>query len=207
MGPLRSSDDKHLLAIELSEKLFDSIRKANDAKRLMFKVKHFQGAPEDPEEQDMLLLLNQKVAENPSYPVPDGYRKVQELVIEDSYQIPEALGIHEAEKISMELLDEVVSSALGIHILRSVPVTRTVTSVVPDQRKRLLEYAATNNIRSHSRGSTAIDADQSGPTAFVSSLGKNLKGLKRSKKDSREGSPESKVGHTSTPQILSKKGK
>ena len=80
----------------------------------------------------MLALLNEKVSENPSYPLPDGYRKIQELVIEESYSIPEALGIEESEKVSMEILDSVFNDALGIHILRPVPVTRTVTKVVPD---------------------------------------------------------------------------
>lgn len=64
--------------------------------------------------------------------MPNGYKKVQDLVIEDSYQIPDALGINLSEKISMELLDELFNAALGIHILRSVPVTRTVTKVALD---------------------------------------------------------------------------
>ena len=40
--------------------------------------------------------------------------------------------MEESEKISMEVLDEIMNKALGVHILMSVPVKRTVTRVVPD---------------------------------------------------------------------------
>ena len=62
----------------------------------MLKYKQFGGANYienlavgNPEEQSMLILLNQKLAQNPDYPIPHGYKKIQELVIEESYQIPE----------------------------------------------------------------------------------------------------------------------
>ena len=53
-------------------------------------------------------------------------------MIEDSYQIPDVLNINESEKICMELLDDIFEQALGLHILKSVPVTRTVTRVTLD---------------------------------------------------------------------------
>ena len=74
----------------------------------MLKIKNLNGTDNlDPEQQDMLILLNEKIAENPDYPLPDGYKKTQELVIEDSYQIPDVLNINESEKICMELLDDI----------------------------------------------------------------------------------------------------
>ena len=39
----------------------------------------------------MLEILNEKVAEDADYPLPEGYRKVQEVVIEESYTIPSSI--------------------------------------------------------------------------------------------------------------------
>ena len=42
----------------------------------MLKIKNLNGTDNlDPEQQDMLILLNEKIAENPDYPLPDGYKK------------------------------------------------------------------------------------------------------------------------------------
>lgn len=56
----------------------------------------------------MLFLLNEKLRQNPNFPIPHGYKKVQELIIEESYHVPEQLGMEESEKIGMELLDEIM---------------------------------------------------------------------------------------------------
>ncbi len=46
----------------------------------------------------------------------------------------------ESEKISLELIDNLVASTFdGMHILRSVPVTRTVTKVTLDENKIFLQ--------------------------------------------------------------------
>lgn len=98
----------------------------------------------------MLELLNQKIAENPDYPIPDGYKRVQEIVIEDSYHVPEAMELPESEKIALEVLDEVFAKALnGLHILQSVPVTRVINRVTIDESKIFLQ-AASRNIRAQS---------------------------------------------------------
>ena len=56
--------------------------------------------------------------------------------------MPEQLGMEESEKISMELLDELLLKTLGMHMLEPMPVKRTVTRVVPDQKALLLDYAS-----------------------------------------------------------------
>lgn len=108
------------------------------------------------EEQSMLALLNEKLQQNPNFPIPHGYKKVQEIIIEDSYLVPEQLGMSDSEKISMELLDEILLKAAGLHILQSIPVKRTVSKVVPDQNTLLLDYAANANIRAQSQGSSVF---------------------------------------------------
>ena len=108
----------------------------------------------------MLQLLNEKVAENPDYVIPEGFKKVQELVIEDSYLVPDEIGMKESEKMALELLDEIFSKAVeDFHILHSVPVTRQVTKVVLDENKILVNYAeATRNMRSSSVVSNGGDS-------------------------------------------------
>ena len=39
----------------------------------------------------MLEILNKKVAEDADYNLPEGYKKVQELVIEESYTVPTSI--------------------------------------------------------------------------------------------------------------------
>ena len=41
----------------------------------------------------MIEMLNQKIAENPDYVLPEGYKKVQEVVIEESYSIPDSINM------------------------------------------------------------------------------------------------------------------
>ena len=53
----------------------------------------------------------------------------------------------ESDKIGMEVLDEIVMKAAGVHILEPIPVKRTITRIVPDQKTLLLDYAAGANIR------------------------------------------------------------
>ena len=61
-------------------------------------------------------------------------------MIEDAYRVPDELNMKESEKISLELIDNLVASTFdGMHILRSVPVTRTVTKVTLDENKIFLQ--------------------------------------------------------------------
>ena len=92
----------------------------------MIPLKHFRGndylAVGNPDEEAMLLLLNEKVQSNPEYVLPLGYKKVQDVVIEDSYKVPDAIEMPESEKIALEVLDQIFAEGLGgVHILQSVP--------------------------------------------------------------------------------------
>ena len=72
----------------------------------------------------MLEILNKKVAEDADYLLPEGYKKVQELVIEESYTVPASIEMQESDRICLEVLDEIFSKKLGMHILHSIPHTR-----------------------------------------------------------------------------------
>ena len=98
----------------------------------------------------MIDMLNKKIAENPDFVLPEGYKRVQEVVIEETYAIPESINMQESDKICLEVLDGVFAKTLGIHILHSVPHTRSVTKVAVDQKKLYLDYVANakNNLPS-----------------------------------------------------------
>ena len=59
----------------------------------------------------------------------------------------------------MEILDEIIVKATGVHILEPIPVKRSITKVVPDQKALLLDYAASMNLRSQSQGSSVFEHD------------------------------------------------
>mmetsp|Transcript_26610 Transcript_26610/g.35599 ORF Transcript_26610/g.35599 Transcript_26610/m.35599 type:complete len:114 (+) Transcript_26610:150-491(+) len=71
--------------------------------------------------------------------------------------------MNESEKITLEVLDEVFSSAIpDLHILHPVPLTCTVAKVVLDENKILVNYAeATRNMRSASVASHADSNEHS----------------------------------------------
>ena len=81
------------------------------------------------------------------------------MIIEDSYKVPEVIDMPESEKICLELLDDLFSSALnGMHILKSVPQTKVVTRVTLDEQRIFLDLATgSRNIRSQSQGSAPSD--------------------------------------------------
>lgn len=57
------------------------------------------------------------MTEDPNYQVPSGFKKVQQILVEDNFGVPEVLNFKESEKIALELLDELFSKSVGVHIL------------------------------------------------------------------------------------------
>ena len=52
--------------------------------------------------------LTAKIKDEPSFQLPKGYKKVVETEIKDIYEVPAALNLPEAYKISIEILDSIV---------------------------------------------------------------------------------------------------
>jgi hypothetical protein len=60
-------------------------------------------------DKSVLNELNIKILEDPSYPLPDGYYKVQEKEMNLKYRIPSYLEIPRSAKISVEIIDELIN--------------------------------------------------------------------------------------------------
>ena len=74
----------------------------------MLAKKHFKGNDYFAQSQldfEVLGLLNQKVQEDPDYPLPEGFKKVNEVKYVETYQVPALLNMKESEKIALEVLD------------------------------------------------------------------------------------------------------
>lgn len=79
---------------------------------------------EDPDvsnfaDRDLIHALEEKCFEDPSYPVPEGFRKVTEKQPVFTYAIPECARnlLSEGQVIATELVDELLFEAIGEHFL------------------------------------------------------------------------------------------
>ena len=123
-------DYSHLPPVEHIKELIKRFRNAAKARgesTLLY---------EDPDitfviDKDVLRELNYKVLENPNYPLPDGYFKVQDKEMKLYYELPEYYEITEGEKIWIELLDDVILNIFGFHFLEPIARFETVTKVKP----------------------------------------------------------------------------
>ena len=87
-------------------------------------------------DQDMLQQLNAMIEKSPNYPLPEGYKKVQEKDIFYGYEMknPDFLAV-ENIKISAEILDEIILKRMGIHFLEPKAEYGNKTRVCPDLMK------------------------------------------------------------------------
>lgn len=79
---------------------------------------------EDPDastfaDRELMRALEEKCAEDPTYPVPEGYRKVVERAPRLRFEVPECARqlLGEPRVVAVELLDEIVNAAIGTHFL------------------------------------------------------------------------------------------
>lgn len=64
-------------------------------------------------------MLTAKLAEEPNYPLPDGFTKTKEIQPVFTYEIPFATAqiIGDARSISVCIIDDLLNELFGIHIL------------------------------------------------------------------------------------------
>ena len=79
---------------------------------------------EDPEQssfadKELIAALDKKLAVDPSYPVPEGFRKQIEKVPLYKYSLPEcaAAVLSESQIVVTEVFDDILNEILGIHFL------------------------------------------------------------------------------------------
>ena len=121
-----------MTAAELSKALVSAIRDVNDKKNLRLNQRYFDEAgTTNPQEKQLIELLNQKLSEDKDFKLPDGFKKVQDYEIEkDFVSNPKWT---ESKRIASEVLDELMMGQLGIHALEARPVKVPITRVVVDQ--------------------------------------------------------------------------
>lgn len=87
---------------------------------------------------DMTLLnaLNNKIKEDPNYPIPEDYKKVTEKEVIYDYKLPSYIPVKEEKRISIELLDEIIFEKLGFHYLEPSVSYKEIVKVKPVIRKQ-----------------------------------------------------------------------
>lgn len=75
----------------------------------------------DDAESQLAKTLNEKLAENPEFELPQNYQRCEEVKLDVTYSLP-PLELDESQVAALEVIDEVFMRALGIHWLRPVVV-------------------------------------------------------------------------------------
>ena len=68
-------------------------------------------------DKELVRSLNKALQKDPKIPVPEGYEKIADKEISVYFSIPDSAHIPQAFKVSIEIIDQVLFSALGIHLL------------------------------------------------------------------------------------------
>eukprot|EP01022_Parablepharisma_sp_SALTPOND_P016860 TRINITY_DN2578_c0_g1_i1.p1 TRINITY_DN2578_c0_g1~~TRINITY_DN2578_c0_g1_i1.p1 ORF type:complete len:1340 (+),score=195.52 TRINITY_DN2578_c0_g1_i1:1195-5214(+) len=86
------------------------------------------------EDQELLKELNAMIEKSPNYPLPEGFKKTQIKEIKYVHSL-KTFPASEPVKISVELIDEILNKALGVHFIEPRAVYEYRTKVVPDTLK------------------------------------------------------------------------
>jgi hypothetical protein len=68
-------------------------------------------------DKDVVRRLNAYLVNDPNTPMPDGYKRVVDRDIEMRYEVPDTAGMEISFKDCVEILDDVMFSSIGFHIL------------------------------------------------------------------------------------------
>lgn len=83
-----------------------------------------------------MIALNKKLAEDPNYPVPEGFTKQKEKTLVYSYGFPEYLGLSEAQQEAYSFLDEFINDKFGFHFLEPLCTFEERAKIRPIIRKQ-----------------------------------------------------------------------
>jgi len=90
-----------------------------------------------PSEQAFISELEKKSKANPSFIIPEGYRKVVEQKVTYSYEL--LWSQNEAIKICSELLDSILNKAIGIHFIEPLVKYVSVERIRPKKNTSIVE--------------------------------------------------------------------
>lgn len=129
-------NDSSLLYLQpasIVEKLLDHFKQAakrRGVKTLLYDNPHAT-ALADP---DVIKQLTNMCNNNPDFQVPDGYKKLNERHVKQSYLIRDYFKMPEVRKICTEVLDEILFSSCGAHIIEPCTTyynTVRITPIIP----------------------------------------------------------------------------
>jgi hypothetical protein len=134
----------HLPLVESVKELVNHFERATEAKgdnTLLYKTPDVTTLGD----KELLRELNRMVKSNPDYPVPEGYRKINEKEANFEFILKPTLSnsISESTQIVLEILEEeIFSKILGVHIIEPIVKYEVRTKVYPDivkPQKQLLQ--------------------------------------------------------------------
>jgi len=134
----------HLPLVESVKELVNHFEKATEAKgdnTLLYKTPDVTTLGD----KELLRELNKMIKANPDYPVPEGYRKVNEKEANFEFILKPTLSnsVSESTQIAIEILEEeIFSKILGVHIIEPIVKYEVRTKVYPDivkPQKQLLQ--------------------------------------------------------------------
>ena len=84
----------------------------------------------------LIQELNRRLTRDPTYKLPDGYTKVVEKEVINSYVIPAYFPVSESKRIAIEVLDDLFASMLGIHFLEPMSYVKEVARAKPNLKEQ-----------------------------------------------------------------------
>lgn len=82
-------------------------------------------------DQDLIVELSKYIEQNPYYPLPEGYKKVEEKNLTEDFSVKPTFVIPEAFKVSLEIIDEILSKNFDSHIIEPMTKHDIKARVVP----------------------------------------------------------------------------
>ena len=95
---------------------------------------------EDPDstamaDPELIKILNKKIQEDPNYPLPEGFKKAKEKQLHHNYEVPSFIPMSEAQRLSLEMLDDLIFSKFQFHFLEPIVKTDEIIKVKPIIRR------------------------------------------------------------------------
>lgn len=132
--------------------LFDLFRTASSERGVS--IKFYDEPDPGAGDKDIVKKLNQVLAKDPNTLLPEGYRKVMDKELEVRYAIPATTALPEAAKASLGVLDDLLNSLFGVHILEP----QFVFVSVPRARGVLLAPGLTNSFTGSQQSNSQFSA-------------------------------------------------
>ena len=82
-------------------------------------------------DQDLIKELTRYIELNPYYPLPPGYKKMEERYTVEHYRVPNYFDLPESTKVVTEILDEFLSTVVGIHVIEPISTYESRTKIIP----------------------------------------------------------------------------